>query len=152
MGLAENTNGFKVGIITAQTMPGNETHKYSDGNLKVMEMSETVSSEVYEVEKLLRTRDKRLLASEIVVRLAQVLDVSVEELFEYLEWKENLERIKKEVKNADVKDLKWEASEPVEDFPDGDSAEFQSLLDEIREDVKRWKAVEKKLKAMGLEL
>ena len=148
----ENANGFKVGIITAQTMPGNETHKYSDGNLKVMEMSEAVSSEVYEVEKLLRTRDKRLLASEIVVRLAQVLDVSVEELFEYLEWKENLERIKKEVKNADVKGLKWEASEPVEDFPDGDSTEFQSLLDEIREDVKRWKAVEKKLKAMGLEL
>ncbi|GAB6135848.1 hypothetical protein [Thermococcus prieurii] len=109
-------------------------------------MSEVVNPEVYTVERLLEDREKRVLISEIVLKLASSLGVTVEELLKYLEWKENLERLEKAEKEKAVGSL--EVEEPTEDAPE----DLSELLIEVKEDVRKWLEIERKLRAMGLEL
>ncbi|CAI1491916.1 conserved protein of unknown function [Thermococcus nautili] len=109
-------------------------------------MSEVVNPEVYTVERLLEDREKRVLIFEIVLKLASSLGVTVEELLKYLEWKENLEKLEKAEKEKAVGGL--EVEEPTEDAPE----DLSELLIEVKEDVRKWLEIERKLRAMGLEL
>jgi len=110
-------------------------------------MSEAINPELYTIEKLLEDKDKRLLVSEVVLKLAEALGVTVEDLLGYMEWKENMGKLERAEKEAQIPE-----SIPVE-FPTEDAPEgLEKALDEIEEDIQKWQKIERRLKEMGLEL
>lgn len=110
-------------------------------------MSEAVNPKIYSIEKLLEDKDKRLLVSEVVLKLAEALGVTVEDLLGYIEWKENMGKLERAEKEAQIPE-----SIPVE-FPTEDAPEeLEEALNEIEEDIQKWQKIERRLKEMGLEL
>ncbi|BAD86195.1 hypothetical protein, conserved [Thermococcus kodakarensis KOD1] len=110
-------------------------------------MSEAVNPKLYSIEKLLEDKDKRLLVSEVVLKLAEALGVTVEDFLGYMEWKENMGKLERAEKEAQIPE-----SIPVE-FPTEDAPEgLEEALNEIEEDIQKWQKIERRLKEMGLEL
>ncbi|MBP1912139.1 hypothetical protein [Thermococcus stetteri] len=110
-------------------------------------MSEAVNPELYSIEKLLEDKNKRLLVSEVVLKLAEALGVTVEDFLGYLEWKENMGKLERAEKEAQVPES-IQIGLPIEDAPE----ELEDVLTEIEGDIQKWQKIEKRLENMGLKL
>ena len=88
----------------------------------------------------------------LIEKVAKAVGVSPEELIEYYEWKANLEKLektgmKKMTRKEAIKFLqsqkgKREISEEEEAI---------ELYYEVKEEIKKWRLIEKRLKELGLE-
>lgn len=98
---------------------------------------------------MLSSEKERKLASLILIRLANQLEISVDDLLGYFAWKNKIEELKKS-ERITKEDGDMSLKELEQSGISISDEELQILLDKVNQELRKWKKIEEKLKQIGI--
>ncbi|MGQ4914947.1 MAG: hypothetical protein ACP6IU_09395 [Candidatus Asgardarchaeia archaeon] len=101
------------------------------------------------VERMLSSKKERRLASLVLIRLANQLGISVDDLLGYFAWRNRIEELKKS-KRITKEDGDIALKELEQSGISISDEELQTLLDKVNQELEKWKKIEEKLKQIGI--